>query len=998
MDSSRIWRRRALTAACLTLVLALPYSTASGAVEEPPLVFAAGRGQGNYFALASAVAEEMAGRDRRVQVRETQGSYDNAALLRNGEADLALLQSDVAYLEHYNRRPFLALASVYTEPIHILAYRGLDLRRISDLIPGDDHFVAAVGAPGSGSSPHALAVLDEIGLEPGRISTVHQSLDEAATGLRNRTVDLAFVTTAVPSKAVLELSRDEIVSLLDVDRDIAQRLRRRNPFFVAAEIPWEAYGVGGRNVQTLGTETLLVTRPDLPAEDVAQVLDALYAVADRSDERALTFLDDLSPSRALHQLAIPAHPASTEYHQALIGPYGAWLELLRKNAILLVLFGAGLLALFRLPRLAYFVHQFVLGRVLLALAAIWVIGSVAMYLFEGSKSRAFSTFGKSAIAILYYLFSGLEASYPLTPQGNAVAILVLSLGVGVVTLFTATLVQLLVEHALNIKTLRHKPVPFLRLSGHTVIAGWSGRTKRIIRQLRSSDLRTKPTVVVIAPKASDTKVEDRSSFRGVWVVEGDESKADTLHKADLERASCAVVLPADSRESASGDLSSICCTQAIEHLAPAVHTIVESRISSAVDHLKRIRADEIVDTESLAKRLLSQCVVTPGIAAVFDELLSFGIDSQEIYLLPVDRQLGGRSFHEIRERLRPFTAILLGLWPAGERNPRLNPVAIDAARPLVAGGRDGDKLIVLADSPREIASWRARARLWRTKMNDKTPTTETEGVPSSAENGSEPEVEVRGEPRATRIGICGWNDEARAVIQQLQESVIASHREFEFTVIDGPLSEGVEKGCTRNVHFVFGDPTRRAVLDNAGVAEMETLVVLAARSGKKEKRFSDHRSLVICLAAREVKPKLHLVVEVLQSESQEHFQRIENVEIVSVDDLAEKLLAQAVVSPGISRVYTELLTATEDSNEIYIVPVPSRWEGKPFSQIAGHVEENRRPAIALGYRTRAEAGHPVVVLNPHPRERRRNGVVDWRQRPLGREDALVVMAYEEPAW
>lgn len=283
-------------------------------------------------------------------------------------------------------------------------------------------------------------------------------------------------------------------------------------------------------------------------------------------------------------------------------------------------------------------------------------------------------------------------------------------------------------------------------------------------------------------------------------------------------------------------------------------------------------------------------------------------------------------------------------------------------------------------------------------MSDATNETDTKPAPAVADAGSVAQDEPGGRRRAPRIGICGWNDEARAVIRQLQESVIATHQDFEITVIDGPASQDIAEECTRNVRFVFGDPTRSRTLENAGVGEMESLVVLADHSDPARESISDHRALVICLAAREVNSGLHLVAEVLQSENQEHFERLKGVEIVSVEDLAEKLLAQAVISPGITSVFLELLTATEDSNEIYLVQVPSRWEGRSFSEIAADIQDSDPPTLALGYRTAPRDGRPVVVLNPRQRKSERRGAVDWRQQRLGSGDALVVMAYEEPSW
>lgn len=1008
--------RSAPSAAGVALAVSLLVAAAGECATTPEqhtYSFASGRQGGNYQKVALALQAELAGGPCRLSVITTEGSYENASLLRSGHADLALLQSDVAYLEHYNRRPFLALAALYTEPIHVVAYRGLGLRRLSDLLPGEEKYTIAFGTPGSGSNANAFAVLDGLGLPTDRLCPKEISIDQAAQGLQDRSIDVAFVTSAVPVGTVVKLAKARIVTLLEIDGDIARQLRHRNPFFVAAEIPYAAYGATNRSVQTLGVRTLLVARPDLPKEAVDALLNGLYAVADKAreavaraaekeeerdegestektDDNAVPFLAGLSPGSAMDELAIPAHPAAADYHHKHRSWVANLLRAIEAHAVPLFLLLLVAALLTRLSRIAFFLHRFVFGRVLAALVALWLAGAAAMHLFEGAENSNFRSFSLSAIAILHYLFSGLESKYPVTTPGNVTAILVLSLGAGVVTLFTATLVTLLVERALNIKTLRAKPLPFLKLSGHTVIAGWSERTKRIIRQLRSPDIDHQPTVVVIAPSAAATAVEDRRSFRDVWVVEGDRTRAKTLARADIATARAALVI--DDEHGDAADLSAVSTSRAIERVASDVHVVAEARNATAVEHLGRCHVEEIVNTEALAERLVSQCVVTPGIAQVFDELLSFGERSQEIYFVPVGHHLDGLTFDTIRHRLHPCEAVVIGYRLDAGKGIALNPSREQTSTVLHGGRSRRDSLVVLADSPRAVTSRRAVRTQRRQGMTQ-------EGNTAVIAPGAAVATPVK--RHAIRVGLCGWNDETRQIVRQLHQGVISAHWDIQITVICDPAqrTQVAENGCTRKVSFVFGDPTRGEMLDAAGVRDLDTLVILADRS-RAAVRFSDHRALMICLAARALHPSLHQVVELVRSENQEHFERLDGVEIVSVEDLAEKLLAQAVISPGISLVYQELLTATEDSNEIYVVPVPDRWLGETFEKVADEVQGLAPPVIALGYRVTPPGGHlPVVVLNPAIEETTTDeGIVDWRQRPFAPGDRLVVMAYEEPSW
>ena len=87
--------------------------------------------------LAKAIEREL---DVKVVIRETKGSSENIGLLRRGEVDFALVQNDYAY--RYNEEPdrhgdaresILLVASLYTEAIHVVVAKGLDVLRLKHL-------------------------------------------------------------------------------------------------------------------------------------------------------------------------------------------------------------------------------------------------------------------------------------------------------------------------------------------------------------------------------------------------------------------------------------------------------------------------------------------------------------------------------------------------------------------------------------------------------------------------------------------------------------------------------------------------------------------------------------------------------------------------------------------------------------------------------------------------------------------------------------------------
>ena len=72
------------------------------------LTFAAGPVDGEYARVVDAILGTIAKRGRKVHVIsvETQGSIENALLVGRGQADFAVMQSDVAWLAATGAGPF----------------------------------------------------------------------------------------------------------------------------------------------------------------------------------------------------------------------------------------------------------------------------------------------------------------------------------------------------------------------------------------------------------------------------------------------------------------------------------------------------------------------------------------------------------------------------------------------------------------------------------------------------------------------------------------------------------------------------------------------------------------------------------------------------------------------------------------------------------------------------------------------------------------------------
>ncbi|MEO0682941.1 MAG: hypothetical protein AAF192_21330 [Pseudomonadota bacterium] len=210
------------------LLLAL---TAWLARDLPPprvMIFAAGGEGGGYWRIAERYRARLARFGVEVQVRETAGSVENAALLAAGEVDVALLQGGVNPPED---AAVEALAVILPEPLLVFA-RSDDLaspEALSDAggaeagtsaIPANPGawrgLRAAVGPEGSGARAAWRALEAAAGLAPAWNEALPLGGGEAGEALRAGRADLAVFVAPLDAPYLRPLFDDPRLTALEL--------------------------------------------------------------------------------------------------------------------------------------------------------------------------------------------------------------------------------------------------------------------------------------------------------------------------------------------------------------------------------------------------------------------------------------------------------------------------------------------------------------------------------------------------------------------------------------------------------------------------------------------------------------------------------------------------------------------------------------------------------------------------------------------------------------
>ncbi len=336
-------------------------------------------------------------------------------------------------------------------------------------------------------------------------------------------------------------------------------------------------------------------------------------------------------------------------------------------------------------------HQ--VARVIGAITAAWLIGAAALYTAEHRANPKISTPTEALWAVWVLLFSGLNDD-PETAAGRLIAMVIIVVGVGSASIFTASIASLLVA-----RFLRRRMVSEFETEDHLVLCNWSPRGLEWIREVHAKIIVDKRPVVIIHddPDAIELPdVADDPAFNDVFIVKGDPTNEMILRRAKVPKAHSVVILT-DDREGKHADGKSILTCIAIRSICRGdkqPNISAECHCASNRHHLKKAGADEIISSEELGLRLLARSALYHGMTQVYQELLTVGKNANEMYLLPAADELIGKDFAElsemfVRHRDDRKACLLIGIQRGEDMH--LNPIGGEAG-PL----KPGDQLILLS--------------------------------------------------------------------------------------------------------------------------------------------------------------------------------------------------------------------------------------------------------------------------------------------------------------
>jgi len=250
------------------------------------------------------------------------GSVSNIEDVQTGKIESGLSQSDIAYWAQSgtgifkDRGPYrdiAAIASLYQEDIHLVARKGSGIESVSDLrgrrVSLDD--------PGSGTLVDARVILDAFGVRESEFEAQYVKAADAIKKMRAGELDAFFLVAGSPSKAITELSDENLITLVPIDGPVATMLTRENTFFSTTVIPSDSYH-GIDAVRTLGVSALWIVNKKQSEDEVYEITKRFWRNLPEIQKMNLhPKLSKISLKSAFASMSVPLHPGALKFYREI---------------------------------------------------------------------------------------------------------------------------------------------------------------------------------------------------------------------------------------------------------------------------------------------------------------------------------------------------------------------------------------------------------------------------------------------------------------------------------------------------------------------------------------------------------------------------------------------------------------------------------------------------------------------------------------------------------
>ena len=314
----------------LCAMLVLSFGAGETRADDKNLILATATTGGTYYpvgvAIGTLISIKLAKAHKITATAiNSAGSGENVEMLKNKEADMAILQAlfgQEAYngTGKYKGKPmkeFRAITMLWENFEHfVLLNKYVKTGTMADLKNLGQKF--SIGKRGSGTEGSGRTILAALGIDPEKEMTLeYLTYSPSASAMMDGRIVGANLCAGPPVAAVSQLFAQvgaKNVTVLDFSDEEVERLHKAYPIWTRNVVKAGTYPGQEKDIRTVAQPNFLAVRPDLPEETVYLITKTIF--------ENLPFLHNIhkattamSLERATVGLPVPLHPGAEKYYR-----------------------------------------------------------------------------------------------------------------------------------------------------------------------------------------------------------------------------------------------------------------------------------------------------------------------------------------------------------------------------------------------------------------------------------------------------------------------------------------------------------------------------------------------------------------------------------------------------------------------------------------------------------------------------------------------------------
>lgn len=272
----------------------------------------------SYYAIGSGVANAINTGVSGVTVsaEDTGASVENCNLIQQGELELGIAASSIAYQAYrgegaFEGRPnenLMAITSLFPETVYVVVLQDSSIRSFDDLRGKK----VSVYKPGSGTEVMARRMFELHGMTFDDFQPEHLDYSEAGMGLKDKTLDAIFLWSGIPTPGVVEIATVRPIRVVPISSEKLEIIEKESPYCSPTTIPKETYRGMEEDTPTVAIPALLLCDGNL---DESLVYSMTKAIFENNNLIAQVHVagKNVTLENATKGVSVPLHPGAKKY-------------------------------------------------------------------------------------------------------------------------------------------------------------------------------------------------------------------------------------------------------------------------------------------------------------------------------------------------------------------------------------------------------------------------------------------------------------------------------------------------------------------------------------------------------------------------------------------------------------------------------------------------------------------------------------------------------------